>query len=111
VVYEVGAQLGTYQAFTGMWSEGEPEYSCAASPPANRVQPKRGFGAVWCDLGGPGAAIGWGLAEEAGFGPGNGDPVVQDFEHGFIFRDSDGTTNGMAYVFFGDSLEFTRTSY
>jgi len=111
VVYEKGESLGTYQTFTGMWSEGDPEYSCAATPPPARVQPKRGFGAVWCVLGGPSAAIGWGLAEEAGFGPGNGEPVVQDFEHGFIFRDSDGTTKGLAYVFFSDDMQFVRATY
>ena len=111
VVYEQGELSETYQAFTGMWSEGDPEYSCAASPPPTRVQPKRGFGAVWCVLGGPSAAIGWGLAEEAGFGPGNGEPVVQDFEHGFIFRDSDGTTKGLAYVFFSDDMRFVRATY
>jgi predicted Ser/Thr protein kinase len=102
---------GTYQAFTDLWTEGDPEYSCAASPPPSRVQPKRGFGKVWCNLGGPGAAIGWALGEEAGFGPGYGDPMVQDFEHGFIFRDSDGKNTGMAYVFFSSSGTFVRVHY
>jgi hypothetical protein len=111
VVYEQGGQAGTYQTFTGMWSEGDPEYSCAAAPPPGKVQPKRGFGVVWCDLGGPSAVIGWGLSEEAGFGPGYGDPLVQQFDNGFIFRDSDGTTNGLAYVFFKDSKTIIRVSY
>jgi serine/threonine protein kinase len=111
VVYEKGGLSGTYQAFVGLWSEGDPEYSCAASPPPGRVQPKRGFGAAWCQLGGPGAAIGWGLGEEAGFYPGFGDPLVQDFERGFIFRDSDGTTKGMAYVFFSNTGTFVRVHY
>ncbi len=111
VVYEQGGLNGTYQAYTDMWHEGDPAYSCAASPPPGRVQPVRGFGAVWCHLGGPSAAIGWGLGEEAGFWPGNADPMVQDFERGFIFRDSDGTTKGMAYVFFSDSGTFVRVHY
>jgi len=111
VVYEDGASEGSYEAFTGVWSEGDPEYSCAASPPPGKVQPKRGFGAVWCDLGAASAAIGWGLEEEAGFGPGYGDPLVQQFDRGFIFRDSDGTTNGLAYVFFRPSKTFVRESY
>jgi serine/threonine-protein kinase len=111
VVYEKGASSGSYQAFTGMWSEGDPEYSCAASPPPGKVQPKRGFGAVWCHLGGPSATIGWGLQEEAGFGPGYGDPMVQEFQRGFIFRDSDGTTKGMAYVFTSDGMTFVRVPY
>jgi serine/threonine protein kinase len=111
VVYEQGGPSGTYQAFTGAWFEGDPEYSCAASPPPGKVQPKRGFGAVWCQLGGPSATIGWALAEEAGFGPGNGDPIVQDFERGLIFRDSDGTSTGQAYVFFSETATFVRTYY
>jgi serine/threonine-protein kinase len=111
VVYEDGASKGSYEAFTGLWFEGDPEYSCAASPPAGKVQPKRGFGAVWCNLGAESAAIGWGLKEEAGFGPGYGDPLVQQFDRGFIFRDSDGTTRGLAYIFFQPSKTFVRESY
>jgi serine/threonine protein kinase len=111
VVYEDGSSEGSYEAFTGVWSEGDPEYSCAASPPPGKVQPKRGFGAVWCDLGAENAAIGWGLEEEAGFGPGYGDPLVQQFDRGFIFRDSDGTNKGLAYVFFRPSKTFVRESY
>lgn len=111
VVYEKGGLKGTYQAFSGMWSEGDPEYSCPASPPPGKVRPKRGFGAVWCTLGGPSAAIGWGLTKELGFGPGYGDPLVQDFERGFIFRDSDGLTKGKAYIFFATSSKFVRVDY
>ncbi len=111
VVYEKGGQSGTYQYFVDLWSEGDPEYSCVASPPPGKLQPKRGFGAAWCQLGGSGAAIGWGLVEEAGFGPGYGDPVVQDFERGMIFRDSDGTTKGLAYVFIATDSSFVRVPY
>jgi serine/threonine protein kinase len=110
VLYQSGPRNGTFQSFTGMWSEGDPEYSCAATPPPGRVQPKRGFGAVWCDLGAASAPIGWGLGEEVGFGPGYGDPRVQDFDTGIIFRDSDGTTQGKAYVMFGDGT-FVRVNY
>jgi hypothetical protein len=111
VVYEQGGQSGTYQFFVDLWSEGDPEYSCVASPPPGKLQPKRGFGAAWCQLGGASAAIGWALAEEAGFGPGYGDPVVQDFERGMIFRDSDGTTQGLAYVFVAADSSFVRAPY
>jgi hypothetical protein len=110
VVYEQGSRSGEAQAFSGMWSAGDPEYSCPGSPPPGLVQPKRGFGAVWCTLGGSSAAIGWGLAEEVGFGPGYGDPLVQDFERGVILRDSDGTTTGRAYVIFSDGT-FVRVNY
>lgn len=110
VVYERGGAAGSFGAYTDRWSEGNPEYSCTASPPPGLVQPKRGFGAVWCELGGPNAAIGWGQEEEAGFGPGYGDPMVQDFERGMIFRDSDGAASRQAYVFFSD-WQFVRTGY
>ncbi|MFC2023524.1 hypothetical protein ACFLT5_02170, partial [Chloroflexota bacterium] len=112
VVYEQGPQNGTQKSFTGMWSAGDPEYSCAAPPPpVGHVQPVRGFGAVWCALGAENAAIGWGKGDEAGFWPGYGDPLVQDFQHGMIFRDSDGTTHGLAYVFFFDDNTFVRVAY
>jgi hypothetical protein len=110
-VFEQGALSGTFRPFVDMWSEGDPDFSCAGSPPAGKVQPKRGFGAVWCSLGGASAPIGWGLAEEVGFGPGYGDPMVQDFERGSIFRDSDGLSTGKAYVFFVPSNTFVRESY
>jgi hypothetical protein len=111
VVYEQGALSGTYRAFADMWQEGDPAYSCQATPPSSREQPVRGFGAVWCQLGGPDAAIGWGLGPEAGFGPGSGDPLVQDFEGGVILRDSDGTANGLAYVLISSSGRAVRERY
>jgi hypothetical protein len=110
VVYESGSRAGTYQAFTDLWSEGDPPYSCTASPPPGLVQPMRGFGAVWCLLGAESAPIGWALAEEGGFGPGRGDPLVQEFEKGFVFRDSDGTSRGLAYLFLLDGT-FVRVPY
>ncbi len=111
VVHEQGASSGTWKSFGSIWSEGDPEYSCSASPPPGKIQPKRGFGAAWCNLGGASAAIGWGLQEEAGFGPGYGDPLVQQFENGFIFRDSDGLTKGLAYVFMRNTMTFVREPY
>ena len=111
VVYEQGGQTGTYQFFVDLWSEGDPEYSCVASPPPGKLQPKRGFGAAWCQLGGASAAIGWALVEEVGFGPGYGDPMVQDFERGMIFRDSDGATQGRAYVLIASDSSFVRAPY
>lgn len=111
VLYEKGSLAGTYQVFLDEWDEGEPEYSCVAAPPADRLQPKRGFGLVWCKLGGPAAAIGWALVEEDGFEPGLGDPLVQDFGSGVIVRDSAGTASGMAYVLFSNTGRFVHVSY
>jgi hypothetical protein len=112
VVYEKGASAGTYQLFFDVWEEGDPDYSCVVpTPPADRLQPKRGFGLVWCNLGGPYSGIGWALEEEAGFYAGNGDPLVHDFEHGTIFRDSAGTASGTAYVFFDETSTFVHQAY
>jgi hypothetical protein len=112
VVYEKGTLDGIYRMFLDTWKEGDPRYSCEATPPAGRVQPWRGFGKVWCELGGSSSAvIGWGLAPEKGFTPGNGDPLVQDFEAGTIFRDSAGTANHRVYVFFADTNSFVHIGY
>lgn len=99
-VYEGGSKAGIYESFPP-W-DGE-DYLCPYSPPEDRSLPQLGFGWVWCtQLEDPIITIGWGLAEEAGFWPGNGDPLVQEFERGFILRDSANRTNLMAYVFLDD---------
>jgi hypothetical protein len=112
VVYDKGSMDGIYWMYPDTWQEGDPVYSCAATPPASRVQPWRGFGKVWCALGGGSSAvIGWGLALEQGFVPGNGDPLVQDFQAGTIFRDSAGTANRQVYIFFADTNGFVHVGY
>jgi hypothetical protein len=111
VLYEVGPLAGTYEALADSWLEGDPALSCPASPPAGRLQPIRGFGRVWCQLGAGAAAIGWGLEEEAGFWEGNGDPLVQEFSGGTAFRDSAGTAQGWVYLLFRDNGTFLRVAY
>jgi hypothetical protein len=116
VIYEQGARAGTYEFFLDEWKENDPqypEYSCAATPPPDRLQPKRGFGLVWCKLGGPEAAIGWALEEEEGYSAGEGDPLplVQDFASGVIFRDSAGMASGRAYVLLSSTNTFEHESY
>jgi hypothetical protein len=110
VAYEQGPLAGTFQVFRDDWEEVDDEYSCAATPPLGRLQPKRGFGLVWCKLGGSEAAIGWALEEEVGYWAGKGDPLVQDFDSGAIFRNSAGTETGMAYAFFLDSPNMMTTT-
>lgn len=110
VVYERGRYARTFLLRTDKWTGGNT-YSCEASPPPDRVQPYSGFGKMWCDLGAANAPIGWGLSDQQGFGPGYGDPVVQDFDLGFIFRDSNGTRNGLAYVCFSQDKTFVHTRY
>jgi hypothetical protein len=112
VLYEGGTLDGIYYAYDDTWREGDPVYSCEATPPAGRVQPWRGFGKIWCELGGPSSAvIGWGLEEEQGFSAGNGDPMVQDFEGGVIFRDSAGTANRQVYILFAATNRFVHEGY
>lgn len=112
VVYEGGSLDGIFYVFADTWQEGDPVYSCAGEPPAGRVKPWRGFGKIWCQLGGPSAAaIGWALDEEKGFSEGNGDPMVQDFEAGVILRDSIGTANREAYVLLMATGRFVHEGY
>ncbi len=111
VVYEKGSFSGAYQVFLDTWQEGDPVLSCQATTPPGRVQPVRGFGQVWCELGDGSAAIGWALGPEQGFGPGNGDPLIQDFEDGVIFRDSAGTVSHKVYVFFAGTDSFVHIGY
>jgi hypothetical protein len=112
VLYDKGALDGIYRTVTDTWVEGDPVYSCQATAPEGRVQPWRGFGKVWCELGGASsAAIGWGLAPEEGFAAGNGDPLVQDFQGGTIFRDSTGTADREAYILIADTNRFVRVGY
>ena len=112
VVYEGGTLDGIFYVFADTWQEGDAVYSCEGEPPVGRVKPWRGFGKIWCELGGPSsAAIGWALEQEKGFSEGNGDPMVQDFEEGVIFRDSSGTANGKVYVFFTTTGRFVHEGY
>lgn len=101
IVYDV---YGDWELREADWWDGEPEYSCQVSVPNGLWQPRRGFGDIWCNqLGGPGARIGWALADEQGF---DNVDMVQDFENGIIFRDADGKNKKLAYVFFKDNWTF-----
>ena len=68
---------GIWRSFPDRWSEGMPEMSCQASPPDGRLQPKRGFGLVWCAENGVKEGLGWALEEERGY-----DGAWQIFEQG-----------------------------
>ncbi len=82
---------GTYQ---NMWYEGDPEYSCSDSAPAESPPtPKRGFGKIWCTYAEVRNGLGWATGGERGF-----DGTVQDFEQGVILR----TDTGDTYVLFDD---------
>ena len=64
VVYHSG-----WSNYLDTWQEGQPEYSCpeTGAPSQSPPTPKRGFGKLWCELGGPNAAIGSAVAAETGY--------------------------------------------
>jgi hypothetical protein len=60
-----------WRVLPNVWSEGQPESDANLQPPADRFQPRRGFGAAW-RLGGGSygpqrADLGWAIDEETGF--------------------------------------------
>jgi hypothetical protein len=103
---------GTWREFSDKWREGDPEYSCAKEADYPK-QPIWGFGLVWCNYPEVRKALGWGQGAIRDFdreSPGSSIYRLQEFERGFIFRDSDGWTNNLAYVFFNNGT-FVRQSY
>lgn len=56
---------GSWQEYSDNWVEGMAE-SVGHSPPAGLTEPRRGFGYLWGQLGGPNAHIGWALQDETG---------------------------------------------
>jgi hypothetical protein len=58
---------GYWARFEDTWTEAEPESDAALQPPADLVQPVRGFGKVWREQPGVRELLGWGLAPEQGY--------------------------------------------
>lgn len=91
------------------WEEGDPDLSCnLGPPPPGLVQPIRGFGALWCADESLRQTLGWATDTERGFE--DEVDLLQTFETGFIFRDSDGLTNNLAYILFDDGT-YVRERY
>ena len=68
-----------------VWDGSHPE-GVGLTPPAERVEPVRGFGYVWRNyLGAENSDIGWGLAPETLV---HGLSQVQRFENGLMFNSS-----------------------
>ena len=103
---------GQWSEYPDTWEEGDPEFSCPQERPYPE-QPVGGFGKVWCDHPEVRAALGWGaerMRDQERESPGASVYRLQMFEGGFIFRDSDGWTHDLAYVFFYNG-RFVRDSY
>jgi hypothetical protein len=66
------------------WREGDPINDPSIIPPSGYYQPVRGFGLVWREQPGVRAALGWGLAEEAGF-----TATLQEFTDGLVWYDAE----------------------
>lgn len=103
---------GTWREYIDTWQNGEPDFSCPKQAEYPK-QPIRGFGRVWCNNPEVPAALGWAFFQEQwpdDISPGSGIQRFQEFEGGFIFRDSDGWTNRLAYVCFKNG-KFIREAY
>jgi hypothetical protein len=103
---------GTWEEFPSTWKEGEPDFSCAQER-ASPEQPTQSFGRVWCENPQVRQGLGWGIdrpRDQDRESPGANVYRLQRFDNGFIFRDSDGWTNKVAFVFFNGN-KFVRESY
>jgi hypothetical protein len=108
------AGSGKWKDYPVTWKEDDSEYSCVQKGEYPAI---REFGEVWCKD--PQVQEGLGLGtdkmrdlDREGDETGQYSAVyrLQKFQDGFIFRDSDGWTHCVAYVFF-NSGEFIRESY
>jgi hypothetical protein len=86
-----------------------PEKSCDIPTPVGYIHPIRGFGGLWCARDDIREQIGWGLSKERGIE--DGTDMIQEFEWGFIFRDSDGHSRSLAYVMVLDEGTFIKEPY
>ena len=57
---------GVWRSVPDRWQDGMPERSCGATAPSGLLQPKRGFGLVWCTEPGVKEGLGWAVGEEQG---------------------------------------------
>jgi hypothetical protein len=77
--------------------EGSPEYSCvdANTPAQTPPTPKRGFGAMWCDIPEIRAGLGNATDTERGYSG-----AMQRFDNGFMIR----TDTGGTFVFYAAGM-------
>ena len=108
ILITIGNEQGDWVSYGDDWDGAN--YSCPVQAPAGTIQPVRGFGWIWCREQAIGERLGGALKEEQGFSAGI--DLIQGFDNGIIFRDSDGKTQGTAYIMFGkDQGTFIREPY
>ncbi len=84
-IYVIAA-AGTWALYPDTWDESQSQGGTERPPRPDLYAPKRGFGKVWREqLGGPAAAVGWGLDEERTVSV-----ELQPFESGQALRDETG---------------------
>jgi hypothetical protein len=106
----MGVDQGDWTLYKIEWVDNDSPESCNVQVPAGKFQPIRGFGWIWCREQEIQDRLGWALDTERGFSAGV--DLIEGFENGIIFRDSDGKTQGKAYVMFGkDKGTFVREQY
>ncbi len=108
---------GNWRQYRDTWVQGSPVYSCKQAESLN--QPRWAIGKVWCDNPDIQRDLGLPIDRETDIDYESGGALsvyrLQEFEKGFIFRDSDGWSNeqsgsGLAYVLFSDGT-YVRQSY
>lgn len=109
-IIAMGDTQGEWTLSKSEWQDGDPAESCTVQVPAGKFQPMRGFGWIWCHEQTIQNKLGWALDIERAFP--SGTDLIQGFEKGVILRDSDGKTNGRAYIMFGkDKGTFVKEPY
>jgi len=78
---------GRYCAYGDAWETAQPELSCEAAAPENMLQPKRGFGLIWCHESLVRERMGWATAQESALAA-----TSQVFARGMAVALSDGQT-------------------
>jgi hypothetical protein len=86
-----GATTDTFWRVVDSWTEALPASDPAQVPPAGLLQPVRGFGYVWRNNPTMHNTLGWALATEQPY-----DAVWQDFEHGWMMTNNNGTVFALA---------------
>ncbi|MHB1354732.1 MAG: hypothetical protein ACYCZF_02010 [Anaerolineae bacterium] len=89
-----GKADGAYSIHADEWNSSLPERACDYPAPSGMMQPKRGFGLVWCKNDDLRAAIGFASAEEF-----PAQALVQEFDNGVIVAQASGNTR----VFYSDN--------
>ena len=89
-----GKADATYAIHADEWNSSLPERACDHPAPSGLMQPKRGFGLVWCKNDDLRAAIGFAEGEEFA-----AQAVVQEFGNGLIAAQAGGSTR----VFYSDN--------